>query len=176
MKSTRHPVKNGRGVFRNARSPPPPSRALSRYLSLARSLARSVLTAPNNSSISSSSSSRSSRRQVTAAHMNQTMPPMPVYNVTVPEPPYYVIVYVSVAYALLFTLGILGNALVVAVVCRQTDMRTTTNCFIVNLSIADILVIGVSLLPLIVNYRVLLYADFRDNTSKEVTLTNFRAK
>ena len=68
------------------------------------------------------------------------------YVSVVPEPPHYVIVYVSAVYAILFTLGALGNALVVAVVCRQTDMRTTTNCFIVNLSIADILVIAVSVL------------------------------
>ncbi|GIY28355.1 neuropeptide SIFamide receptor [Caerostris darwini] len=46
-----------------------------------------------------------------------------------------------VAYSMVFILGILGNSFVVAVVARSPRMRTVTNCFIVNLAVADILVL-----------------------------------
>nr|CAH7768721.1 unnamed protein product [Callosobruchus chinensis] len=46
-----------------------------------------------------------------------------------------------VAYLLVFALGIVGNFFVIAVVFRSPRMRTVTNFFIVNLAIADILVI-----------------------------------
>ncbi|KAL0275270.1 UNVERIFIED_CONTAM: hypothetical protein PYX00_003177 [Menopon gallinae] len=46
-----------------------------------------------------------------------------------------------VAYFLVFVIGLIGNCLVVAVVLRAPRMRTVTNLFIVNLAIADILVI-----------------------------------
>lgn len=46
-----------------------------------------------------------------------------------------------VAYLLVFLVGMIGNCFVIAVVCRSPRMRTVTNFFIVNLAIADILVI-----------------------------------
>lgn len=46
-----------------------------------------------------------------------------------------------VAYLLVFALGIVGNFFVIAVVFRSPRMRTVTNFFIVNLAVADILVI-----------------------------------
>lgn len=46
-----------------------------------------------------------------------------------------------VAYSIVFILGILGNSLVVSVVIRSPRMRTVTNYFIVNLALADILVV-----------------------------------
>lgn len=46
-----------------------------------------------------------------------------------------------VAYFLVFAVGIVGNFFVIAVVFRSPRMRTVTNFFIVNLAIADILVI-----------------------------------
>ena len=46
-----------------------------------------------------------------------------------------------VAYTLVFILGIIGNSFVVAVVLRSPRMRTVTNYFIVNLALADILVL-----------------------------------
>lgn len=46
-----------------------------------------------------------------------------------------------IAYTLVFILGIIGNSLVVAVVVRSPRMRTVTNIFIVNLALADILVL-----------------------------------
>lgn len=45
------------------------------------------------------------------------------------------------AYSFVFLLGLVGNCLVVAVVFRAPRMRTVTNYFIVNLAIADILVV-----------------------------------
>lgn len=50
------------------------------------------------------------------------------------------IVY-CVAYLLVFAVGIVGNFFVIAVVFRSPRMRTVTNFFIVNLAVADILVI-----------------------------------
>lgn len=46
-----------------------------------------------------------------------------------------------IAYTLVFILGIIGNSFVVAVVVRSPRMRTVTNYFIVNLALADILVL-----------------------------------
>ncbi|XP_030768167.1 neuropeptide SIFamide receptor-like [Sitophilus oryzae] len=46
-----------------------------------------------------------------------------------------------VAYILVFAVGLVGNFFVIAVVIRSPRMRTVTNFFIVNLAVADILVI-----------------------------------
>ncbi|CAH3996515.1 unnamed protein product [Pieris brassicae] len=46
-----------------------------------------------------------------------------------------------VAYLLVFLVGLVGNFFVIAVVYRSPRMRTVTNFFIVNLAVADILVI-----------------------------------
>ncbi|RWS30918.1 SIFamide receptor-like protein [Leptotrombidium deliense] len=45
------------------------------------------------------------------------------------------------AYTVVFGIGIVGNCFVVAVVFRSPRMRTVTNFFIVNLALADILVL-----------------------------------
>ncbi|GAB0096648.1 neuropeptide SIFamide receptor [Sergentomyia squamirostris] len=65
-----------------------------------------------------------------------------------------------VAYAIVFTVGLIGNSFVIAVVLRAPRMRTVTNYFIVNLAVADILVI-VFCLPatLMSNIFVLSIAD-----------------
>ncbi|XP_070540741.1 QRFP-like peptide receptor [Ptychodera flava] len=44
-------------------------------------------------------------------------------------------------YVLIFLLGIVGNILVLFVVCCNKDMRSSTNYFLVNLSVADLLVL-----------------------------------
>lgn len=46
-----------------------------------------------------------------------------------------------VAYVIVFLVGLIGNSFVIAVVLRSPRMRTVTNFFIVNLAVADILVI-----------------------------------
>lgn len=53
-------------------------------------------------------------------------------------------------YAVVFFLGLVGNALVCFAVWRNRHMRTVTNYFIVNLSFADILVIVICLPPTVV--------------------------
>ncbi len=58
-----------------------------------------------------------------------------------PEPPLYILVCVSLLYITIFIAGTVGNFLVVFVVCRTREMRNTTNFFLVNLSVADLLVI-----------------------------------
>lgn len=46
-----------------------------------------------------------------------------------------------IAYFIVFIVGLIGNSFVIAVVFRAPRMRTVTNYFIVNLALADILVI-----------------------------------
>lgn len=45
------------------------------------------------------------------------------------------------AYTMVFLVGLVGNLLVVSVVCRSPRMRNVTNYFIVNLAVADVLVL-----------------------------------
>lgn len=52
----------------------------------------------------------------------------------------WTVVY-CVAYLIVFIVGLIGNSFVIAVVFRAPRMRTVTNFFIVNLALADILVI-----------------------------------
>lgn len=66
-------------------------------------------------------------------------------SVLLPDPFYrhsmaMTVVY-CVAYLLVFAVGLVGNFFVIAVVFRSPRMRTVTNFFIVNLAVADILVI-----------------------------------
>ena len=46
-----------------------------------------------------------------------------------------------VAYTMVFIVGIVGNSCVVLVILRTRSMRTVTNLFILNLAVADLLVI-----------------------------------
>jgi len=54
--------------------------------------------------------------------------------------PLHMIVTFSVAYSVVFVLGLVGNGLVVWVVYSNRRMHNVTNYFIVNLALADILV------------------------------------
>ena len=63
----------------------------------------------------------------------------PTYYPVLKQPIHMIILY-SLAYTLVFLLGILGNSLVVIVVYRNPRMHNVTNYFIVNLAVADILV------------------------------------
>ena len=51
----------------------------------------------------------------------------------------------TIAYGVIFFFGVTGNALVAIVIWRNTDMRSSTNYFLVNLSIADLMIILVCL-------------------------------
>lgn len=48
---------------------------------------------------------------------------------------------VTTSYIIIFSSGVIGNALVVMVVKWNKDLRNSTNYFLVNLSIADCLVL-----------------------------------
>lgn len=50
-----------------------------------------------------------------------------------------IIIY-SVAYGTAFLFAFIGNIFVIATVCRNRNMHTVTNYFLVNLAVADILV------------------------------------
>jgi hypothetical protein len=69
------------------------------------------------------------------------------------EEPAYVFVVVTVIYVVVFVLGTLGNVLVIVVVCTLKDMRTPTNVFLVNLSVADLLVLLVCMPSALVEFH-----------------------
>ncbi|KAK0052134.1 orexin receptor type 2 [Biomphalaria pfeifferi] len=62
------------------------------------------------------------------------------------QPKHYEWVFV-VVYLITFVVGLVGNALVCFAVCRNPNMRTVTNVFIVNLAVGDFLVILFCLPP-----------------------------
>uniref|UniRef100_A0A1I8IM53 DNA polymerase eta n=1 Tax=Macrostomum lignano TaxID=282301 RepID=A0A1I8IM53_9PLAT len=53
-------------------------------------------------------------------------------------------------YCIVLLAGLLGNALVIAAVLRKQTMRTATNMFLVNLALADFLVILLCLVPTVI--------------------------
>ena len=56
--------------------------------------------------------------------------------------PLYMYLSVSTLYCLVFVVGLLGNATVIFVVVRRSSsMRTSTNIFLANLSVADVWVL-----------------------------------
>lgn len=67
---------------------------------------------------------------------NATIPPDLLYRHSTP-----IIFVYCIAYLIVFMVGLVGNLFVIAVVYRSPRMRTVTNFFIVNLAVADILVI-----------------------------------
>jgi len=68
--------------------------------------------------------------------VNPTTEPIPFYRHSLAMTAVY-----CFAYILVFAVGLVGNCFVIAVVYRSPRMRTVTNFFIVNLAVADILVI-----------------------------------
>ena len=61
------------------------------------------------------------------------------YYPSIRQPVHMIVIY-SLAYSIVFLVGLVGNALVVVVVYRNIRMHNVTNYFIVNLAIADVLV------------------------------------
>ncbi|XP_049829084.1 kappa-type opioid receptor-like [Schistocerca gregaria] len=59
----------------------------------------------------------------------------------VPQVPAYIRTASTVACVIIMSIGVAGNAMVPAVILRSRDMRNSTNIFLVNLSVADLLVL-----------------------------------
>lgn len=59
--------------------------------------------------------------------------------------------FLIIVYFCVFLVGIVGNFLVSFAVWRNDSMRTVTNCFIVNLAVADFLVILICLPPTVLD-------------------------
>lgn len=90
-----------------------------------------------------------------------------------------------VAYVVVFVVGLIGNSCVIAVVYRSPRMRTVTNFFIVNLAVADVLVIVFCLPATLMSnifvreYQDTFYSTFcelfllKTNTAKEKFLIFF---
>ncbi len=61
----------------------------------------------------------------------------PYYDLTQLKSVYVIIIILSVC---VMVVGLIGNAMVIAVVCRHRTMRTPTNFYIVSLALSDFLV------------------------------------
>ncbi|RUS85433.1 hypothetical protein EGW08_006824 [Elysia chlorotica] len=75
------------------------------------------------------------------------------------ERPLVATILIGLALALLVILTITGNVLVIASVALHSNLRTTTNYFIANLAIADLL-LGTTVLPFSATWEVLQYWVF----------------
>ena len=68
---------------------------------------------------------------------------------------YYALAYIVVGFISSFFIllvGVAGNVMVVIVVTRTRGMRTTTNCYLVSLAVADLMLLASAVLPSIVEY------------------------
>ncbi len=55
----------------------------------------------------------------------------------------------------MFLIGVLGNILVCAVVVKTRSMRTTTNCYLVSLAVADTVTLVSSVPQEVLSYHIL---------------------
>ena len=62
------------------------------------------------------------------------------YPIDIPKRPLWEIIVKCVAYGVITLLAFVGNVLVVYIVWQNKRMRTTTNYFIVNLAVSDLMV------------------------------------
>jgi len=69
------------------------------------------------------------------------------------EPTYRVVG--SLLVGVIFVVGLVGNALVIAVVTRTRSMHTPTNWYLVSLALADIILLVSAPLPTLVEYHLL---------------------
>ncbi len=65
----------------------------------------------------------------------------------------YIHIYATVAYVVIFLIGIIGNTVVVIVISKNLEMRTPTNWLLVNLSVADLLVLLFCMPPALVEFH-----------------------
>lgn len=68
-----------------------------------------------------------------------------VTKVAVPliKQPVHILVLYTIAYVLVFVVGLIGNGFVMTVIYKDPTMRNVTNYFILNLAVADLLVVFV---------------------------------
>lgn len=74
-------------------------------------------------------------------------------------PQYFSLVYKIIGcsfVSVIFCVGFLGNLMVVYVVWRSRSMRTTTNCYLVSLAVADVLLLVSAPLPTLVEYFLII--------------------
>ena len=74
------------------------------------------------------------------------------------EPEYYPALYRtlgSILIGVILLIGVVGNALVVVVVSRTPSMHSPTNCYLVSLAVADILLLVSAALPTLVEYHLI---------------------
>ncbi|XP_071533487.1 growth hormone secretagogue receptor type 1-like [Panulirus ornatus] len=76
-------------------------------------------------------------------HQDNSTSSMPVF-------PEYIRVVSTVFCCLVFVVGVVGNMLVPVVILKDRDMRNSTNYFLMNLSVADLLVLLICLPPTLV--------------------------
>lgn len=69
---------------------------------------------------------------------------------TTPEVPKYIQIASTIFFSFIFLLGVFGNLLVILVVCLNRNMKTSVNIYLINLCIADILVLTVCMPPVLV--------------------------
>lgn len=55
--------------------------------------------------------------------------------------PMYMYILVTFSYGAIFTIGLIGNIMVIFIVFTNHTLRNSTNVFLVNLSVADICVL-----------------------------------
>nr|KAG5692274.1 hypothetical protein BaRGS_007182 [Batillaria attramentaria] len=79
--------------------------------------------------------------------------------------PVYLLAWVTLANVLVFVTGVVGNTLVILVVTLVRDMKTATNLCLMNLSIADLLVLLICQPSALTEF----YAEETDNEQKAGT-------
>lgn len=57
------------------------------------------------------------------------------------SPPLYIVLTSTILYCLIFLIGVAGNIMVIIVIIGSRSMKTTVNKYLLNLCIADVLVI-----------------------------------
>ena len=61
----------------------------------------------------------------------------------------------SLFQSIIFIIGVLGNVMVCAVVCRTRSMHSTTNCYLVSLAVADTITLISSVPQEVLSYHIL---------------------
>ncbi|XP_074655667.1 QRFP-like peptide receptor [Tubulanus polymorphus] len=69
----------------------------------------------------------------------------PTTSRPVPQLSLQLVAVATVCYVVIFVVGVIGNVLVIVVVLKNKEMKTSTNIFLANLSAADLLVLTVTM-------------------------------